>query len=157
MRAQVRVGTACLAAIAAGALITGSASAHDKSGHSESSAKSFGAAFYWHVKRDSDGHVHGYFKGYLTKPGNILLAPQGPITCADIEGNKIGLLYKVEDNSRPFFLKGQYVFVTAEDHGGHGRDRVGFYGPVPKQFGCKPLPSPFPVTSGRVHVDSDDD
>jgi hypothetical protein len=158
MGAGVRVGSACVAAIAAAALIAGSASAHDKSGHSESSAKSFGAPFYWHVTRDSDGHVHGYFqKGALPKPGDAVLSLQGHVTCADFEGNKVAFLYRVEDKSRPFLAKGQYVLITGEDHGGHGRDRVGFYGPYPKPFGCKHLPAPFPVTSGRVHVDADDD
>jgi hypothetical protein len=119
----------------------------------------FGSPFHWHLSRDSDGHVHGYFeKGALPKPGDALLSLQGPVTCADFEGNRLGFLYPVEDKSRPFFAKGQFVLISAEDNGGHGRDRVGFYGPAPREFfhGCKPVFAPFPVTSGRIHIDSDD-
>jgi hypothetical protein len=113
---------------------------------------------FWHVTRDSDGHVHGYFKkGALPPPGDAVFALQGHVTCAKFEGNKVSFLYRVEDKSRPFLANGQYVLIVGEDHGGHGRDRVGFYPAYPKQFGCKLLPAPLPVTSGRVHVDSDDD
>ena len=151
------IAASVAAAAAAVAITTGTAAAHDGSGISEGHGRFAAAQFDWHLKRDSDGHVSGYFKGVATQPGGLLVAPEGPITCARFEGNKVGFLYPLEDNTRPFILKSQYIMIVGEDNGGHGRDKIGFIGPAPKVAfpGCEPGPTPFNVFQGHVHVDSD--
>lgn len=101
--------------------------------------------------------MSGYFKAVATQPGGLLVAPQGPVICADFEGNKVGFRYPLEDNTRPSLAKGTYIMITAEDNGGNGRDKVGFVGPGPKAAfpSCHPGLTPFAVTSGHTHVDSD--
>ena len=150
--------TSVLAAAAAVAITTGTAVAHDGSGTSEGHGRFALAQFDWHLQRDSDGHVSGYFKAVATQPGGLFVAPEGPVTCARFEGNRVGFLYPLKDNTRPFFLKGQYIMITGEDNGGHGRDKVGFLGPAPKAAfpGCEPGPTPFNVFQGHAHVDTHD-
>jgi hypothetical protein len=140
---------------AASLLVTAAtASAHDRSGHSEGHGRTALYSFDWQVSRDSDGRVQGYFTAKATSPADVLVAPQGPATCVDFVGNKVGFLYPIQDNSRPAVAKGQYVLITGEDNGGKGRDRTGFVGPAPKEFfhGCQPDAAPLAV-DGRVHVD----
>ena len=120
--ARVGAGVVAAATAAAVLLVTGgTASAHDGSGRSEANGTSPIAIFNWHVSRDSDGRAHGYFHGKAPYGGDILVSLEGPATCVDIEGNKVGFLYPVVDRSRPFFLKGQYILITGVDNGGGGR------------------------------------
>ena len=150
--ARVGAGVVAAATAAAVLLVTGgTASAHDGSGRSEANGTSPIAIFNWHVSRDSDGRAHGYFHGKAPYGGDILVSLEGPATCVDIEGNKVGFLYPVVDRSRPFFLKGQYILITGVDNGGGGRDRMGFQPELLSQ-GCHPSVAPFPV-SGRIQVD----
>lgn len=133
-------------------LITaGTASADDNAGRSEGHGSSPIAIFDWHVSRDSDGHAHGYFKGKAPYGGEILVSLEGPATCVDIQDNKVGFLYPVEDKSRPFALKGQYILITGEDNGGNGRDKMGFQ-PSATTADCAPSVAPFPV-DGHINVE----
>lgn len=161
MGMRARIGAVVAAAGVALLSITGVAIAHDGSGSSEGHGTFALATFNWHFDRDSDGHVSGYFKAVATQPGGIFVAPQGPVTCAVFEGNKVGFLYPLEDNTKPAIAKGTYILITAEDNGGHGRDKIGFLGPAPKAAfpGCSPNLSPalFPVTSGYTKIDSGSD
>ena len=152
MTTRARIATAFVTAAAATLLVTaGTASAHDESGQSRAHGTSPIAVFDWHVSRDSDGHPHGYFTGKAPYGGDILVSLEGPATCVDIEGNRVGFLYPVRDHSRPFILKGQYILISGEDNGGHGRDKMGFQ-PSASSFGCSPSFTPFPVTSGHIEV-----
>jgi hypothetical protein len=155
-RVGVAVGAAVVLLLAVGG---GIATARDGSGSSEGHGTFALASFKWHVERDSDGHVSGYFKAVGTQPAGLLVAPQGRVTCAEFDGNKVGFLYVLEDNTRPILAKGTYILITAEDNGGHGRDKVGFVGPAPREAfpGCQPSFTPFSVTSGYTRVDSDSD
>ena len=151
LRSKVCMGVA-VAVTAASVLTTvGTASAHDGSGHSEAHGTSPIAIFDWHVSRDSDGRAHGYFKGRAPYGADVLVSLEGPATCVDIEGNKVGLLYPVVDHSRPFLLRGQSILITGIDNGGHGRDRMGFQ-PAAIFHSCHPSVAPFPV-SGRITVE----
>ena len=142
----------CVALVAAAMLVTvGTATAHDGSGESRAHGMSPIASFDWHVSRDSDGHPHGYFRGKAPYGLDVLIALEGPATCVDIEGNKVGFIYPVTDHSRPFILKGQYILITGEDNGGNGRDKMGFQ-PTTSATGCSPSVDLFPVTSGHIEV-----
>ncbi len=154
-RARVVAAFASAAAVAALLLTAGTASARDGSGRSEAHGKTAIASFNWHVSRDGSGHAKGYFEGVATQPGGALVDLKGPATCVEIAGNKVGFLYPVEDNSRPFILKGQYVLITGEDNGGKGRDKMGFVGPAPKEFfpNCSPSFAPLSVSEGHISVD----
>jgi hypothetical protein len=156
---KARIGAVVAAAAAAVLAITGTAIAHDGSGRSEGHGTFALGSFDWRFQRDSDGHVSGYFKAVATQPAGILVAPQGRVTCASFEGNKVGFLYLLEGNTRPAVAKGTYILITAEDNGGHGRDKVGFLGPAPKAAfpGCDPSLTPFNVISGHTRVDSGSD
>jgi hypothetical protein len=155
MKTWARVGAGVLVAILV-AVGGGTASARDRSGSSEGHGRFALASFNWHLERDSDGRVSGYFKAVATQPGGLLVAPQGPVTCAEFDGNKVGFLYPLEGATRPCLLKRTYIMITAEDNGGHGRDKVGFLGPAPREAfpGCQPGFTPFAVTSGHTRVDS---
>jgi hypothetical protein len=155
MNRWARVGAGVVVAVLV-AVCGGTASARDGSGSSEGHGTFALSSFKWHLKRDSDGHVSGYFKGVGTQPAGLLIAPQGPVTCAEFDGNKVGFLYPLEDNTRPFLLKGTYILISAEDNGGHGRDKIGFLGPAPREAfpDCHPSFTPFDVTSGHTRVDS---
>jgi hypothetical protein len=158
MRIRARIGVViAVAATVALAVGGGTAIAQDDSGSSQGHGTFALASFDWHFQRDSDGHVSGYFKGTATQPGGVLVAPEGRVTCADFEGNKVGFLYPLEDDTRPSLAKGTYIMITAEDNGGGGRDKIGFVGPAPKEAfpGCHPGVTPFSVTSGHTRVDSE--
>jgi hypothetical protein len=57
--------------------------------------------------------------------------------------------------------QGTYILISAEDNGGHGRDKIGFLGPARRDAFPNRQPgfTPFNVTSGhtRVHSHSDSD
>jgi hypothetical protein len=154
MSIRARIGTAVMAVAATATLLvtTGTANAHDRSGHSHAHGSTPIADFDWHVSRDSHGRAHGYFKGKAPDGAALLISLEGPATCVDIEGNKVGFLYPVEDHSRPFLLKGQSILITGVDNGGHGRDKMGF-SPIGFFHDCHPSIAPFPVTSGHIEVD----
>lgn len=138
----------------------GTASARDGSGTSEGDGVFALASFKWHLERDSDGHVSGYFKAVGTQPAGLVVAPRGRVTCVEFDGNRVGFRYRLEDSTRPSLLRGTYIMITAEDNGGHGRDKLGFLGPAPEPAflgGCKPGLAEFPVTSGYTDVDADSD
>jgi hypothetical protein len=154
MSIRARIGTAVMAVAATATLLvtTGTANAHDRSGHSHAHGSTPIADFDWHVSRDSHGRAHGYFKGKAPDGAALLISLEGPATCVEIEGNKVGFLYPVEDHSRPFLLKGQSLLITGVDNGGHGRDKMGF-SPIGFFHDCHPSIAPFPVTSGHIEVD----
>jgi hypothetical protein len=158
MRARASIGAASVAAVVAATLLVaaGTANAHDTSGHSDAHGKTLINSFEWHVSRDGDGRPDGYFKTKGTPPTDVLVMLAGPATCVDFEGNRVGFLYPIEDHSRPFILKGQYILITGEDNGGHGRDKLGFVGPAPRGFfqGCRPGLAPLSV-DGHIAVDDD--
>jgi hypothetical protein len=155
MKIRTRIGTTLIATATAATLVftAGTASAHDNSGRSEGHGMSPIAIFDWHVSRDSDGRAHGYFKGKAPYGASLLISLEGPATCVKIEGNKVGFLYPVRDRSRPFLLKQQYILISGEDNGGHGRDKMGFQ-PSASSFGCTPSATPFPVSKGHISVQS---
>ena len=156
MRTRARIVAAFASTAAAALLLTaGTASADDGSGRSEAHGSTAIASVDWHVSRDGSGHAKGYFEGVATQPGGALVDLKGPATCVEFDGNKVGFLYPVEDDSRPFLLKGQYVLITGEDNGGHGRDKMGFVGPAPKEFfpNCRPGLAPLTVDEGHISVD----
>ena len=148
------IATTVVAAAATAVLATGTAAAHDKSGHSEAHGVSPFADFQWNVSRDSDGHAHGYFQGMGQFGASFLFKLKGPITCAQFEGNTVRFVYRVE-NSNPLVLDQQYILITGVDNGGHGRDRMGFQ-PATSAHGCVSSIAPAPVFSGHIGVRNDD-
>lgn len=155
MRTRTCIAAAAVSAAAATLLVTaGTASAWDGSGSSDGHGTSPIAVFDWHVKRGANGKPSGYFKGKAPYGGDILVSLEGPATCVAIEGNRVGFLYPVQDKSRPFFLKGQFILITGEDNGGNGRDKMGFQPGVTSREGCSPSFAPFPVTSGHIEVEN---
>jgi hypothetical protein len=153
-----RAGAALAAAVTLSLAGVGTAHATDRSGSSDARGKTAVDSFVWHVRRDSSGRSEGYFSAQAIMPANLLLALQGPATCVDIEGNAVGFLYMISDNSRPSALRGQYILYTGIDNGGGGRDRLGFVGPAPRAVfgGCSPRPqtATLPV-DGHIAVRND--
>lgn len=165
MGPRVRIAATALAATASAALLaTGAfdgsgatASAHEDRGET---ATGDGATplftFKFHVHRDSAGRPSGYFTAAGVGPTGALIAPQGPVTCVEFDGNKVGFLYPLEDKTRPALLRdsGTAIMITAQDNGDGRLDSMGFLGPLPTSAfpGCKPNVTTMPVTSGNIDI-----
>lgn len=106
---------------------------------------------------DAPTDVTGTFEAAGIPPSDVLVAPRGPITCAEIDGNTVSFVYPLGEGSRPAPLANvTEVLITATDGGPGGTDGIVFSGPVPiGTFGatCGPLPGlPQPVTAGDITV-----
>jgi hypothetical protein len=116
-----------------------------------------GFSFDFHVHQNGASAtkgIGGYFKAKLIAPAGTLIAPQGPATCVDVQGNRVGFLYPLKKPSRPGTLDGTVIFITAVDGGPGHPDRLGFIGPAPAEAfpSCHPLFGYLPVTRGHVTV-----
>lgn len=156
MSFRVRIAATLTAVVTFSALFaaSGTASAHESDDNSASgSGRTALFAFEFDVHRDSDGKAHGYFSAKATSPADTLIAPQGPATCAAFDGNKVGFLYPLEDNSKPAALKGQVILITAQDNGPGQTDAIGFLGPAPAAAfpDCHPNVATMPV-DGNIKV-----
>jgi hypothetical protein len=164
MGLRVRIAATALAVTASAALLATSAIdgssaalAHEDRG---TTATGDGATplftFKFHVHRDSDGRPSGYFTAAGVGPTGALIAPQGPVTCVEFDGNKVGFLYPLEDKTRPALLRGSgtAIMITAQDNGDGHLDTMGFLGPLPTSAfpGCKPTLTTMPVTSGNIDI-----
>jgi hypothetical protein len=112
----------------------------------------------------ADPHAAGgYFAAAGTPPSNVLVAPQGPVTCAAFRPGEVSFLYPLGPGSRPD-LPGAptAILIVAKDGGPQGPDAIGFVGPAPVQTfaGCG-FDSPqalaagaaaLPLTSGSITV-----
>lgn len=143
------LAVACTAAV----LVTGVASAASRGAHATASGSTLVASFTFDVRNDG-GRPSGYFTATPTPPANLLIALQGPATCVDIEGNKVGFIYPIQDGSRPDAIKGMGVLVSAVDNGPGNTDFMGFVGPLPLAafHGCAPGLAPLAI-KGDVTVD----
>jgi hypothetical protein len=75
------------------------------------------------------------------------------VSCVDIEGNKVGLVFITDSHTEPPALRNQAIFITAIDNGPGHTDSVGFSGGPPEAFrSCRPTLPTQPVTSGDVIV-----
>jgi hypothetical protein len=106
----------------------------------------------------SDPHdVHGYVRAHPGPPGTPVLdglGARGHVTCVHIEGNRVGVIYTIEQGSEPSFLRGQVIYAAAVDNHGNGPDESGFIGGPPGLFpDCRPDFVPMtPVLTGHVTV-----
>jgi len=111
-------------------------------------------SFDFHVSEGRGGprDAHGYFRATGTPPSNTFIAVQGPATCVDVQGNRVGFLYPIAPGSRPAAFVGQNVLITAVDNGPGRQGTIGLL-PVGIDPGsCAPNASTLPVTSGEVTV-----
>lgn len=85
---------------------------------------------------------------------NQVLNFNGPITCLQVQGNRAGFIYPIDDSSKPEAARGKAVLIWVEDNGPTG-DKMGFFGPAPLDqlnFGCAPGPTPLAVTGPGITV-----
>jgi hypothetical protein len=96
----------------------------------------------------------GYFKADGASPADAFLQLRGRVTCLEVDGNRAGFLYPIEDDSMPGVLKGQVIKISIEDGGDGSGDHIGFVGPAPEAAfpDCAPGLTPFEVTEGDVEV-----
>jgi hypothetical protein len=83
----------------------------------------------------SDPHdADGYVRAHPGPPGTPVLdglGARGHVTCVDIEGNKVGVIYTIEAGSEPAALRGQVIYaagVPGPGHTGTARRRHGSSG-----------------------------
>lgn len=105
----------------------------------------------------------GYFAAVGTPPSNLLVAPQGPVTCAAFRPGEVSFLYPLGPGSRPALPPGfTAILIVAKDGGPHGPDAIGFVGPAPIQTftGCgfatpqalAAAATAMPLTTGSITV-----
>jgi hypothetical protein len=83
-------------------------------------------------KHGTDPHaVSGFFHAMGTPPSNILLAPQGPVTCAAFRGDEVSFLYPLAAGSQPPLPPNATAILIYAKAGGPGVGKVGFTGPLP--------------------------
>jgi hypothetical protein len=111
------------------------------------------------VSQDSsDPHdVRGYVRAHPGPPGTPVLdglGARGHVTCVHIEGDRVRVIYSIDEGSQPPFIRGQVIYAAAIDNHGHGPDEAGFIGGPPGLFSdCRPDFVPVtPVLSGHVTV-----
>lgn len=163
-------GAALVAAIATALVlcVTGAANATSGQGGCDyGAAVGKGAtplnSFDWNICRTGPGlrDVTGNFKAAGTPPSDILIAPKGPNTCADIQGDTVAFYYPFAEGSMPPPNPGVTgLVVVGVDGGAAGPDRIGF-APVPAGAVDCSVSGPtatgakataLPVTSGDIKV-----
>ncbi len=113
-----------------------------------------------HGDRPQD--VSGYFSATGNFGTGVLVAPQGPVTCAEFSGTTVSFLYPLE-GSRPPLPPGATAILIVATAGGPGVGKIGFVGPAPTAtfLGRCDLASPqgvvasaaqLPLTSGAISV-----
>ena len=113
-------------------------------------------------QHSADPHdADGYVRAHPGPPGTPVLeglGARGHVTCVDIKGNKVGVIYTIEEGSEPAFLRGQVIFAAAVDNHGNGPDLSGFIGGPPDLFpGCDPDLVPVtPVLHGDFTIRHND-
>lgn len=106
----------------------------------------------------ADPHdVSGYVRAHPGPPGTPILeniGARGHVTCIHIEGNRVGVIYSIDQGSEPPFIRGQVIYAAAVDNHGHGPDESGFIGGPPGLFSdCRPDIVPMmPVLDGHVTI-----
>lgn len=96
-----------------------------------------------------DGELTGYFTGDVTLGGETSLAhAEGPPTCLTVEGDKAAFVYRVTDAGDAPTAEPQGIYVSMQDGGEGGQDRIGFAGPAPiADLGTCPIgPAPLEFT-----------
>lgn len=138
-----------VAALSMGAMATtAQAGANDSA---KGTVSSPGVEMTFDAKTDANGTSSGTFDGAV-KIGTRIMEAKGPVTCLDVEGNKVGFFYPMTE-SKPSLMSdlklGVYMNMTTD---GNGNAESLSYSVVPKQEGgCKPAPTFLPA-SGSVDV-----
>ena len=89
----------------------------------------------------------GSFTGTLTGVGFFA----GPVTCLDIEGNRVGLFYPITSSSPSLFsMLGSGVFIYLQFSGAQPQSITFLPVPFARTTSCTPLPGLLPVTSGTA-------
>lgn len=79
------------------------------------------------------------------------------MTCVEIEGNRVGFLYSIEDGAPvDQLVKGLVEMITAQDNGPGHSDTIGILGPAPAAAfpNCHPSLAYLPV-EGDIDVHED--
>lgn len=139
------------AALAAALVTTGSAWADDEDVDSVRGDGSSALADFRFDGRNDDESGTDASGDFVAE--NALMRLEGPITCLQVEGNRAGFIYPLEDGTNPEQLEGQAVLIYLEDNGSDG-DKMGFVGPGPiaDMTSCAPGPTPVPVDEGDIEV-----
>jgi hypothetical protein len=94
----------------------------------------------------------GTFISHVAIGGFNLATLQGPVTCLDVRGNRMGLFYPVASSSPgaiASLIKGVFIYVTLSKTG-HSR-QVGFAPSLSASTkSCPPFPGIAPIMSGTV-------
>jgi hypothetical protein len=87
--------------------------------------------FRFTVCQQGDSHsATGYFAAAGNFGTDVLVAPQGPVTCADITGDTVSFLYPLEGSRPPLPSDATAILIVATA-GGPGIGKIGFVGPAP--------------------------
>ena len=133
--------------------------------HGEGGGEAFGSVstgvftttFDMHQYSSDPHDVRGYVRAHPGAPGTPVLdgiGARGQVTCVHIEGNRVGVIYTIDEGSQPPFIRGNVIYAAAVDNHGHGPDEAGFIGGPPGLFSdCRPDLVPMtPVLDGHVTV-----
>jgi hypothetical protein len=98
----------------------------------------------------------GNFIAHATVGSLTLMTLQGPVTCLDVRGNRMGLFYPVKSSNPPLFAQlngGVFVYLTLDNA---GKPQFSGFLPVPftKVSSCAPGLALMPVTSGTATLTS---
>lgn len=171
-------GAALIAAIVAVAALAlgGTASAHDTDwgpwgAHDCDAGRATGdgamplATFKFTVcANDHDPHdVAGYFRATGNFGSGVLIAPEGPVTCAVFQGDEVSFLYPLVGNKPPVPPNSTSILIYAKA-GGVGQGKTGFFMAPTATFGNKcgfetpqaiaAKTDALPLTKGSVSVTS---
>lgn len=139
----------------------GSCAAGQATGHGATVLNSFAFTACGHSPDPHD--VTGYFSAMGTPPANLLIAPQGPVTCAAFHGDEVAFLYPLAAGSKPAFPPNATAILIYARAGGPGIGRIGFTPPLPtatfnnncglstpQALGAKT--TALPITTGTITV-----
>ncbi len=79
---------------------------------------------------------------------------EGPVTCLDVRGSRVGLIYPIESATGTLgqYFKGLAVYITIIDGGPGKPDKFGFVGPAP--LGSLTVCPPFVTFLSSTHGDA---
>jgi hypothetical protein len=94
----------------------------------------------------------GTFDAWTSGGATTLMHLQGPVTCLDVRGNRVGLFYPIDRSEPSLFSKlhtGVFIFMTV-DGNGHATAVQFLPVPVRKVTGCAPQAALLPASGSAT-------
>lgn len=139
-------------ALGATAVATGGMATMAQAGNGDSIEGTVSSPGIQMVVKAADGNLHNSRIFGSVKMGNQEpMRAEGPVTCLDVDGNKVGLFYPMEQSTPSLMSRaglGVYMNMTLKGN----QVKSISYSVVPKKRGgCKPAPTFIPA-SGSMKV-----